>query len=154
LAQDITKKYGLSDDTVKGAHLNLPGRRLEIKSSGNGADSSALDRGWARMYAKHGEETPQYLIEQLKHNIPKVFFFLIPFLALMLKVLFLRRKEALFVHHAVFSLHMHSFYFSMLIIPLLNPFAALSFVLGFGVLAGGVTYCAVSMKRVYQTSTG
>jgi hypothetical protein len=50
------------------------------------------------------------LMTSFIHSIPKMLFFLMPALALLLK-LFFRRKDYLYVDHAIMSLHLHSFLF-------------------------------------------
>lgn len=51
------------------------------------------------------------LVEKAYHHAPKIYFIMVPFLALVLKLIFKRRKELFFVDHAVFSLHVHTFWF-------------------------------------------
>lgn len=51
------------------------------------------------------------LVEKTYHHAPKVYFFMVPFLAVVLLLLFKSRKELLFVDHAVFSLHIHTLWF-------------------------------------------
>lgn len=65
------------------------------------------------------EKTTEEFGKEFVHNFPKVFFFLIPFMAALLKLFFIRRKQLLFVHHAIFSLHVHSFSFSILLFTFL-----------------------------------
>ncbi len=50
------------------------------------------------------------------HNIPKMLFFLLPVFALLLKFLYIRRKQFYFVDHAVLSLHYFSLVFLLLIL--------------------------------------
>ncbi len=61
---------------------------------------------------KHGDYN-EFLNETIAHNLPKIFFFMIPVMALILKLLFIRRKNTFFVDHAIFALHYHSFWFSI-----------------------------------------
>jgi hypothetical protein len=58
----------------------------------------------------------QEFLDGVLHSIPKMFFFMIPLMAFVLKILYMRRKELYFVDHAVFSLHIHAFTFIALII--------------------------------------
>ncbi|MGN6569288.1 MAG: hypothetical protein ACTHJ0_15110, partial [Flavipsychrobacter sp.] len=61
------------------------------------------------------------LIEKLLHSFPKIFFFLIPLMAGILHLLFLKRKDLNFVSHTIFSLHLHAFCFSLFLLTLI-PF--------------------------------
>lgn len=65
--------------------------------------------------AKTSGNLAEYIIDHIYHTIPKVFFFMIPLMAFFLGILFMRRHH-FFVNHAVFSLHFHSFVFSILIL--------------------------------------
>ncbi len=64
---------------------------------------------------RHGDYN-DFLNETITHNLPKIFFFMIPVMALILKLLFIRRKTTFFVDHAIFALHYHSFWFSLFLI--------------------------------------
>lgn len=52
----------------------------------------------------------------LLHSIPQMFFILLPLFALMLKLLYVRRKEYYYVNHAVFSLHFYIFAFILMLV--------------------------------------
>lgn len=81
------------------------------------------------------------------HNFPKVFFFLIPFMAALLKLFFIRRKQLFFVHHAIFSLHVHSFSFSILLftfLPIDSGWVTSAAFLGIYV------YLTMALKSVYN----
>jgi len=86
-------------------------------------------------------------IEGLMHSFPKIFFFLIPLTAFLLKLLFYKRKELMFVHHAIFSLHVHSFCFSLLMlsfIPVIGDWISVA------ALLGVILYLILSMKNAYS----
>ena len=74
-----------------------------------------IDNKVAKIQEKYGD-TGTFMNEKINHNLPKIFFFMIPVMALILKLLFFRRKDVFFVDHAIFSLHYHSFWFSLFII--------------------------------------
>src|SRR6185437_1978576 len=60
--------------------------------------------------------------EWLFHSLPKVFFFLIPLMGLLLTILFIKRKDISFVDHTIFSLHYHSFSFLVMSLYLIYLF--------------------------------
>lgn len=93
--------------------------------------------------------TGSHLVEKMLQKIPKLFFFMIPVLAMMLRLLMIRRKTALFSHHAVFSLHIHSFFFSAFLINALNPFGSTKDTLTFLLLAVGFIYGIAALRKVY-----
>ena len=89
--------------------------------------------------------------EKMMHMIPKVFFFMIPLMALVLHLLFLRRRELLFVNHAIFALNYHSLWFSIMILSVLYPFD-----MGYNLVQqlltlGTAIYFVIALKNVYNT---
>ncbi len=59
------------------------------------------------------EEARRRASETFQANAPRVAFFLVPWLALLLKAAY-RKERRVFAEHAVFSLHVHSFAFVVL----------------------------------------
>ncbi|RYD56413.1 MAG: DUF3667 domain-containing protein [Sphingobacteriales bacterium] len=97
-------------------------------------------------------ENLRYFIAGLMHNIPKVIFFMIPVMALILKLLFIRRKNSFFVDHGIFALHFHTFWFSIMLIKVLNPIDVIDNMLGKILILVGMIYFIVSAKRIYEIS--
>jgi len=56
------------------------------------------------------------LITNYIHNCPKVLFISLPIFALLLKLLYIRRKQFYYVDHGIFSLHLYIFSFLILLI--------------------------------------
>jgi hypothetical protein len=54
-----------------------------------------------------GSDIVESIMSTIFHSIPKLFFILMPVLAFLLK-LFFRKKEYVYIDHAVMSLHLHS----------------------------------------------
>lgn len=46
------------------------------------------------------------LINELVHSIPKMMFILLPLIALLLRLLYIRRKQFLYIDHAIFIIHL------------------------------------------------
>jgi len=86
-------------------------------------------------------------LEMFLHTFPKIFFFLIPLMSVFLKIMLGRRRELMFVHHAIFSLHFHSFSFSLFLLTLL-PFIGNWLIIP--ALAGIIVYLILSLRNVYQ----
>jgi len=77
---------------------------------------------YREQYGNHAKEVFQ---EELRHNIPKMMFLLLPIFALILKVTFWRNKK-FYVEHLIYSFHFHCFLFLflgvvMLLQLILNP---------------------------------
>jgi hypothetical protein len=56
------------------------------------------------------------LVNNYIHNCPKVLFISLPIFALLLKLLYIRRKQFYYVDHGIFSIHLYIFSFLMLLI--------------------------------------
>lgn len=65
------------------------------------------------------------LMSKLIHSAPKIFFFMIPIMAFVLRLLYRKRKDVHFVDHSIFSLHIHAFAF-ILLLPYLYDLPELS----------------------------
>jgi hypothetical protein len=53
------------------------------------------------------------------HNFPKFFFFSLPIFALILKLLYIRRKNIYYVDHGIFAIHLYIFSFLVLLLLML-----------------------------------
>ena len=95
----------------------------------------------------------QKLTSTFLHNIPKMLFILLPVFALLLKLLYVRRKQFYFVDHAVLSLHYFSFIFLLLIFSVfvLDKIFGTSFFTQISVLWIFV-YLLMAMKKLYGQS--
>ncbi len=54
--------------------------------------------------------------ELLMHSLPQLLFISLPLLALILKLVYIRRKEFYYVNHGIFSLHLYIFVFLALLL--------------------------------------
>jgi len=95
----------------------------------------------------------QKLTSAFLHNIPKMLFILLPVFALLLKLLYVRRKQFYFVDHAVLSLHYFSFIFLILIFSVfvLDKIFGTAFFTQISVLWIFV-YLLMAMKKLYGQS--
>ncbi|MBS1687803.1 MAG: DUF3667 domain-containing protein [Bacteroidetes bacterium] len=96
---------------------------------------------------EHNEKMAEEFGEKFSHQFPKVFFFLIPLMAVMLKLFFIRKKQLLFVHHAIFSLHVHSFSFSILLFTFLPFYSNWISLVAFSCI---YVYIVAALKNVYN----
>lgn len=104
-----------------------------------------------------GTNSKEMIGEAVKHNTPKLMFFLLPMFALMLKMTFYKNKK-FYVEHLIFSFHLHCFLFLFLTLVMLiglavpdkwdnieeglQTFATISVLL----------YLYLSLKAVYKRS--
>jgi hypothetical protein len=92
----------------------------------------------------------------LLHSLPQMFFILLPLFALLLKLLYIRRKNFYYVNHAIFSIHFYIFTFiAMLFIfglSKLNSYlhwgiiTFIQVIMGFGIFF----YLYKAMRNFYQ----
>lgn len=67
---------------------------------------------------KYGERAAEVVIDEFKHNTPKMMFLLLPLFALILKLAFWKNKKY-YVEHMIYSFHFHCFLFLFLAVIML-----------------------------------
>lgn len=94
-----------------------------------------------------GKEGENIFWKSVIEQIPKVLFIMVPFFALILKLLYIRHKRY-YVEHLVFSFHIHTFIFLFLLLPIifLRWYTVLFVILVI------IVYLFLAMKRVYVQS--
>lgn len=122
-----------------------------IKSSTQAPDKIKTFFKWYKAKTKKTHKTNEELNEGIVHSFPKMFFFMIPVLALLLRICFIRNKKYYFVDHAVFALHVHSFAFIVMLIGLLNPFERFDDNLSLIIIFLCALYFVLSLRKVYHT---
>ena len=105
--------------SVKKPVSTYPSYKLENTLPHDSKMENYIDKKWDKIKVKY-PDTTEFFNEKLTHNVPKIFFFMIPVLAMLLKLVFLRRKDLLFADHAIFALHYHSFWFSLFLLSEFN----------------------------------
>ncbi len=100
---------------------------------------------------ENSKEIFSAFIESLIHNLPKLMFFLLPVFALLLKLVYVRRR-IYFSEHAVFTLYLHSFIFLFFTIVLLVG-SMFKLQVSFGIVFWPILfYLLIAMRKVYQQS--
>ncbi|MCP4726530.1 MAG: DUF3667 domain-containing protein [bacterium] len=94
-----------------------------------------------------GQEGVNMFLKELVNQIPKVLFVLLPVFALVLKLIYIRRK-ILYIEHLVLSLHFHTFVFLHLIITVIFTHWVVITLIILGILL----YLFLSMKNIYGQS--
>jgi hypothetical protein len=94
------------------------------------------------------------IVQKAMQQMPKVYFFLVPFLALLLKVFFLKRRNLFFVDHAVYSLHFHTLGFIIFLFQSLINSIVFSMLTGIICYPLFFIYSVLSMSKVYGITTG
>ncbi|MCX6287010.1 MAG: DUF3667 domain-containing protein [Bacteroidetes bacterium] len=161
------QKVGEKADLV---HIHYSLRNVPVSRSGQDSMRMEVDSiGIQRYVDKHfPKESPatkfflrhvckimisrgQSLGTVLEHTASKLIFLLIPVFALLLKLFYIRRKR-LYFEHLIFSLHLHAFFFLVLILSLLvEVFIPVSFFL---IMTVFLVYGFIALKRYYSQTFG
>ena len=101
------------------------------------------------------DEASEKFLNKLGKAVPKIFFFMIPVLAWILQFVFARRKDLSFVHHAVFALHYHAFWFAGMIVLNIIDLIPHPDIINLVLLILFVTFAAIyfslALRRVYKS---
>jgi hypothetical protein len=137
-----------------------------VKISGE-ANSNWLERTinakWIAYKRKYGDDTTEMkaeIVQSFLHKLPYLLFISLPFFALILKLLYVRRKNFYYSDHAVFTLYHYIFTFILLLFFFLlgklydwSGWGVVDIVRTILFLSGGV-YLFIAMKRFYMQGKG
>jgi hypothetical protein len=128
MTREAFKKYLDSSISTSGIHL---GTTEKFKSKEE-YDSllkvgARKDNWWVRQliyrqiaiskkYKNDSGETITAFNEILLHSLPQMFFISLPLFALLLKLLYFRRKQFYYVSHGIFSIHFYIFIFIAMLV--------------------------------------
>jgi hypothetical protein len=106
-------------------------------------------------YKQYGSRAREVFLDELKHNVPKMMFVLLPLFALILRFAFWKNKK-FYVEHLIFSFHLHCFLFLFLIvIMLINMLPDVYNIHGwanFAAVVGITLYIYKAFQSVYHRS--
>jgi hypothetical protein len=106
-------------------------------------------------YKQYGSRAREVFLDELKHNVPKMMFVLLPLFALILRFAFWKNKK-FYVEHLIFSFHLHCFLFLFLaIVMLINMLPNVMHIHGwadFAAVVGITLYIYKAFRVVYQRS--
>lgn len=99
------------------------------------------------MIMEDSEGTFRYLSREMRRLAPRTVFALVPFFALLLRVLY-HRSGRYYVEHFIFALHLRAFVFALLIATLLIPGAWAGQIL----FIWALIYTFLALRKVYGGS--
>jgi hypothetical protein len=106
-------------------------------------------------YKQYGSRAKEVFLDELKHNVPKMMFVLLPLFALILRFAFWKNKK-FYVEHLIFSFHLHCFLFLFLIVVMLiNMLPDVYHIHGwanFAAVVGITLYIYKAFRSVYHRS--
>lgn len=119
-----------------------------------GTPSDSLESGFTKRLAdklinigRRGDEGWRMFWMELLNQSPKMMFLLLPVFALILKLLYIRRK-ILYINHLIFSLHAHTVIFIYLIVANIFP----EWYIILATIFGTWFYLFLAFRKVYQQS--
>jgi Protein of unknown function (DUF3667) len=89
---DSALAHGVNDSWIKKAFIH---QQLQLNEKYNNDNKAILSA----------------MIDKLMHSLPQILFVSLPLFALLLKLLYVRRKQYYYVNHAIFSIHLFVFVF-------------------------------------------
>lgn len=180
-AGPLSNNDTLSNDSSGSLQVIRNGNNVQIESESDWFDQNTVAEydslqnalpkekrdGWLKHYWKRGfagamelhakdpEEFEHRFREKFYHTLPYMLFLSLPIIALLLQLLYIRRKQFYYVSHIIFMLHSYCFAFILLL--LVKSFKTMGSI-GTGIalllLASCFIYLFIAMKRFYKQSYG
>ncbi len=119
-----------------------------------------LDISISNKYRENPEETGAKLLEGFFHRLPYMLFVSLPLFALILNLVYIRRKKFYFADHGVFTIHLYVFSFIVLMVAFgldkLQEFTSSGFleVIKILLFLGLVGYLYMAMHGFYKQGWG
>lgn len=113
-----------------------------------------------KKYQNDGNKIMAGLVNELMHSFPQMLFISLPLLALILKLLYIRRKSFYYTNHLIFGVHLYIFVFIILL--LIEGLSQLKHYTGWNwinfIFAAGTIYIFYyqykAMRRFYEQGRG
>lgn len=138
---DTALEHVIENQQQDGGSASVESGLMPVIPDSSGSDLT-VSIGGSEMDVQQGD-----FLSSFSDNFAKMMFLLLPVAALQLKILYWRRKK-LYIEHLVFSLHVHAFIFSLLILTVLIDFKFMMWL----VITASLIYLFLAMKRFYQQS--
>ncbi len=110
--------------------------------------------------AYNGDEFMDKLKENMIHSVPKVMFISLPLVALLLQLLYIRRKDFFYVSHGIFIIHVYIAIFILILVTYLfgwlkdvSSWSLFNWLSGFTII-GMFYYLYKAMRNFYQQGRG
>jgi len=105
---------------------------------------------------KYGTRSKEVFFDEVRHNIPKMMFLMLPLFALILKITFWRNRK-FYVEHLIYAFHLHCFLFTFLAFIMLLLFVLpandiIEQVIGYSAFVYIAWYIYKSLRVVYNRS--
>lgn len=129
-AYDSTKYFKYLDSTIKNgqAGFRFTPSKYKTRAAYDSALAHGKDHNWLErqlVYRQfelnekyHGDSKAMLasIFDKLIHSLPQILFISLPLFALLLKLLYIRRKQFYYVNHAIFTIHLFVFVFIAMLV--------------------------------------
>ncbi|WP_432712934.1 DUF3667 domain-containing protein [Pedobacter sp.] len=116
IKSNLAESLNLAKDTTIAAYETR--QKSLPKSDRDNLVKQYINKKFVKLY--NYPNASEKLLEEFVHNIPKLMFILLPFFALILKLVYFKRKK-FYYEHLIYSFHVHSALFlSILLFMFLN----------------------------------
>jgi hypothetical protein len=110
-------------------------------------------------YHEDGKAMWEAILEKFKHMFPQMLFCSLPLFALLLQLLYVRRKSFFYVNHVVFTIHLYCGTFIIILVyvlldALLKKFSYHNQTIGLVFMLSGFFYWYKSMRNFYEQRRG
>ena len=146
---EVTKKE-IVDGIDSLFYLRKKSSTIDVKFAGKDTADTWFEKYLekkGRYMASLGQEGALLYLKELINQIPKVMFLLLPIFALLLKLIYVRKK-IFYVNHLIFALHIHTVIFLFLILTVLLSY----WYIILSVILGLIYYVYKAFRNVYQQS--
>lgn len=149
--KEVNRKIIYNIDSSKGEKVvEVKGTAFNFSFNESDTSNSAFVKylnNKGKYLAGLGKDGSSLFLKEIIDQLPKVMFILLPLFALILKLIYFRNKM-FYVEHLVFSLHIHTFIFILLIISvfIVNIYTVI------GIFLLILTYLFFSLLNFYQQS--
>ena len=128
----------------------------QILDSLNTEELSFMEMVITKQVIRINRSETQNVVGSIYQNLPIMMFFLLPIFALILKILYMRRK-VLYIQHLIHSIHIHAFSYliyglALAPIMLIDDDKVLGPVFALIAIIVVTVYCFKSFRRVYEQS--
>ncbi len=104
---------------------------------------------------EHPDDVQHIIKEKFWHSLPYMLFLTLPLIALLLKLLYVRRKEFYYVSHVIFTIHFYCFVFLLLLVSFtVSEFGYWGSVLGSLLTLSLFIYLFLAMYNFYKQGFG
>lgn len=101
-------------------------------------------------YRNDSRSYQEHWVENFLHSIPKIMFISLPFFAMILRLLYVRRKQWLYVEHGIFTIHVYcAVFLATLVLILLKELSNAVSWGWFHTVAGILIFLLVMYMQIY-----